>query len=310
MTTLSGQIRIGSDHALISNTSEMLQHRKGSGAAEIVFTRQLGEVTIRGVQKISIDQNVPCMPALVSVLPPDSEAVRLVRPLLANLRAVRYYPLSLEQTDVRSPIVSHTDYNEWLASRGHVGSLGTSIIMRLLDMKLKRPEQFNEVQELLGPRGLGVIQDIHIEPLLTRDAQEKEKTLYYIVFQTPSHLRGGGFPFEDLSSGTQKLIAIITALLYDESVVMLLEHPEDGIHRALLKKLLDILRSYSDRSQLIMASHSAVVFNTVKPGSIRLVEMDGGKTQVRALTPNEVQAAAQYLEEEGTLADFLELAED
>jgi predicted ATPase len=92
---------------------------------------------------------------------------------------------------------------------------------------------------------------------------------------------------------------------------MLLEHPEDGIHRAPLRKLIDLLQGYSDRSQLIVASHSAAVFNTVTPDVIRLVTIEQGTTKVRALTQREAHAAARFLDEEGSLADFIEtVAED
>jgi predicted ATPase len=92
---------------------------------------------------------------------------------------------------------------------------------------------------------------------------------------------------------------------------MLLEHPEEGIHRGLLRKLVDLLRDYSDQTQLIVTSHSPVVFNTLDPESVRLVTMENeGLTKVRALSPDELGVADRYLEEEGSLSDFLETVED
>jgi predicted ATPase len=91
---------------------------------------------------------------------------------------------------------------------------------------------------------------------------------------------------------------------------MLLEHPEDGIHRALLRKLIDLLQTYSDQTQLIVASHSSIVFNTLDPGAIRLVTMEEDGTQVRALTAEELQVAGRFLEEEGSLSDFIETIDE
>ena len=90
---------------------------------------------------------------------------------------------------------------------------------------------------------------------------------------------------------------------------MLLEHPKDGIHRGLLRKLIDVLRNYSDQTQLIASSHSPVVFNALNPGSVRLVTMEDGETKVRALSPEEANVVSKYLEEEGSLSDFLETVE-
>ena len=87
---------------------------------------------------------------------------------------------------------------------------------------------------------------------------------------------------------------------------MLLEHPEDGIHRGLLGKLIDVLQTYSIQSQLIISSHSSVVFNMLHPGSVRLVTSWEGNTRVRPLTPDELTLAGRFLEEDGAFSDFLE----
>ena len=91
---------------------------------------------------------------------------------------------------------------------------------------------------------------------------------------------------------------------------MLLEHPEDKIHPGLLRKLIDLLRNYADESQLIVASHSPAVFNSLGPDSIRLVTMDQGETKARAFSPSEIGIVGNYLEEEGSLSDFLETVEE
>jgi predicted ATPase len=183
--------------------------------------------------------------------------------------------------------------------------------MRLLDMKLTRQDQFDEVQQLLGQEGLGVIDALRIKSFgPERTPQREEDDWYYIEFQPslqpPKNPRA--FGFDDLSSGTQRLIAIVTSLIYDHSAVMLLEHPEEGIHPGLLRKLIGVLQSYSDQSQLIIATHSPVVLEAVEPSAVRLVTMEDGETKVRALTKRELRNAGKYLEEEGSLADFLGIA--
>ncbi len=106
------------------------------------------------------------------------------------------------------------------------------------------------------------------------------------------------------------MIKILVGLLFDRSGVMLLEHPEDKIHPGLLRKLIDLLRNYAAESQLIVASHSPAVFNALGPDSIRLVTMDQGETKARALSPSEIGIAGKYLQEEGSLSDFLETVEE
>ena len=97
---------------------------------------------------------------------------------------------------------------------------------------------------------------------------------YWLAFEPNPH--SGSLDFEDLSAGTRRLIRLLVSLIFDQSNVMLVEHPEDSIHRGLLIKLLDILRGYSDQSQLILSSHSSVVFNTLRSNGDPIAD-DGGQ---------------------------------
>ena len=91
---------------------------------------------------------------------------------------------------------------------------------------------------------------------------------------------------------------------------MLIEHPEDGIHSGLLKKLMGLLRANADPAQIILSSHAADVFNTLRAEDLRLVTARRGATSVRSLTEREVGVAARFIKEEGSLAEFLESVEE
>jgi len=185
-------------------------------------------------------------------------------------------------------------------------------------MALTNESQFQEIRSLLGRDGLGVVDNLGIQSQtfeVPKSQQQKEGPikLYRVWFQPSLQASASSrdFDFADLSTGTQRVIRILVSLIFDESAVMLLEHPEDGIHRGLLRKLIDLLQKYADQSQLIVSSHSPEVFNMLDPRAVRLVTMDEGATKVRALTPEELRIAGKFLEEEGTLADFLQtVAED
>ena len=77
-------------------------------------------------------------------------------------------------------------------------------------------------------------------------AQQKQEEKWYFVLFQPNANPTNVFSLSDLSSGSQRLLGIVASLIYDHSAVMLLEHPEDGIHRALLRKLIGLLETYSD----------------------------------------------------------------
>ena len=107
-----------------------------------------------------------------------------------------------------------------------------------------------------------------------------------------------------------QVLYLLVALLFDRSSVMLVEQPEDGIHPGLLAKLIGLLRVNADPTQIVLTSHSPTVLSSLRPEDVRLVEMRDGSTQVRALTENEVQRAQEYMQREGSLAEFLELIQE
>jgi predicted ATPase len=182
-------------------------------------------------------------------------------------------------------------------------------------MALTNDPRLQEIRSLLGRDGLGVVDNLDIQTFKEPKSQQKKEgpiELYRVWFQPSLEASASSrdFDFADLSSGTQRVIRILVSLIFDESAVMLLEHPEDGIHRGLLRKLIDLLQKYADPSQLIVSSHSPLVFNTLDPRAVRLVTMEEGATKVRRLTPEELQVAGKFLEEDGSLADFLETVEE
>jgi predicted ATPase len=91
---------------------------------------------------------------------------------------------------------------------------------------------------------------------------------------------------------------------------MLIEHPEDGIHAGLTKKIMGLLRDYADPLQLFISSHSLTVFNTLSLEDVRLVTMVDGETKVRGLTEIEIEAARKYISEEGDMADVIQSLEE
>jgi predicted ATPase len=99
-------------------------------------------------------------------------------------------------------------------------------------------------------------------------------------------------------------------MLYDESSVMLLEQPEDGLHEGLTTKVLGLLRTNAPPAQLMFASHSSALLNTLKPEEIRLVSLQNGYTAARKLTPKELRVATNFMNEEGPLSDFLETVQE
>jgi predicted ATPase len=114
------------------------------------------------------------------------------------------------------------------------------------------------------------------------------------------------FRLSQLSVGTRRVLQIMVSLLFDKRSLMLIEHPEDSIHPGLLRKLISILGTYSFETQVLFTTHSPTVLDILKPEEIQLATATDGRTSVRKLSPDELDRAKGFLENEGSLSDFLE----
>jgi predicted ATPase len=108
-----------------------------------------------------------------------------------------------------------------------------------------------------------------------------------------------------LSDGTLRTCEIILELLSLNRSVLWIEEPESGIHPGLLDELLGVIESYSRDRQVVMATHSPYVVRRCDPADIRLVERVGDSTRVRGLAVHEVERVEAYLNDEGSLDEYI-----
>ena len=234
------------------------------------------------------------------------EANSPVREVADFLGALNYY--ALESISGEPPsFVSEQMLAAWQADPVDFSS-PTVCLLKLVDLWLNDRSTFDEVEEILGPNRLNLIENISIDARsrskdkLPSSGQGKD---YMTFFETAS----GYSYYEDLSFGTKRILQIIVAMLYKPSSVLLFEQPEDGIHPGLLSRLIGVLQSYTNPMQLILTSHSPSVINAIGASDIRLVQAPGGSTQVHALSVDEIAKAKRYVDETGQLADYIRLLE-
>ena len=107
------------------------------------------------------------------------------------------------------------------------------------------------------------------------------------------------------SDGTLRGAEIVLRLLGRPGSTLLIEEPETAVHPGLLHKLLNLIDAYTLDRQLIVSTHSPIVVDWCRPEELRLVERAHNVTTVRALSPDEAIRVHRYLDDEGTLADYL-----
>lgn len=286
---------------------------------------------------IRLGTNAATLPTLLQILPMEDPATAELIPVANFLRSVNYYSLQqgfqehfaapprMSTGDLwadSSTLIDVTKYEAW-KSELEQGRARRSVQLRLLHLYLEDQPSFQELKVLLGDSGLGLLADIQIEkvrlttissPKRSEKEEDEEvegesETHYLLRFIPGGSLAGAGRPFRfnGLSAGTWRILQLLTYLVFDKNSCMLLEQPEDSIHPGLLAKVMDILQTYSGRTQLICTTHSPRVMNLIGPRGIRLVTTDNGNTSVNTLSNADLVAVESYLQDEGTLAEFLEI---
>lgn len=306
--------RVASKKKLETDYFESLAKKEGETFVQII-TRNNEEIKLQNGQVLNISTNISCIPALQSLLPVDNELRVLLDKISEFAKSINYCPLipdssdALEETTVFDLLVRRADYNDWLSGKSSKISSTQVLIYKILNMYLVDTDRFKELLSLIGPDGLGLISNIEITligpPLAdSLTDEETDNTIYLIFFDPCGHKQG--FRFFDLSYGTRRIIHFIVALLYDKASVALIEQIEDGIHDGLIDKLIPLVRDYSASAQYIIASHSSAVFDRVLPYEVAMIELVDGVTQARFLSAVELEAAKEYMQEDGPFSEFLD----
>src|SRR5205085_8350333 len=93
-------------------------------------------------------------------------------------------------------------------------------------------------------------------------------------------------PATRLSDGTLRYLCLLAILQDPEPPPLIcIEEPELGLHPDILPKLADLLRDASERTQLIVTTHSDILVDalTETPEVIKVCEKHGGQTVIQGL---------------------------
>ena len=65
----------------------------------------------------------------------------------------------------------------------------------------------------------------------------------------------------------------VAASLQDNAI-LIIEEPENGLHPARIKEVMQIFKSISERHQVLIATHSPLVINELKPEQVTVITRD------------------------------------
>ena len=291
---------------------EDLAVQKASKPRRLVFRRERDKIRIAGkTGVIRVPRFTPAIAALTALLPPSHPGHDHVATIKAYFGRVSYYQFA--EMPATDDSVHEVIYKNWLNTRADQTSQTTSIALRLAYMLEEDKAMLEEFKALVGPKGLGLVKFVSIAKADLSELARSEPILpghvYLPVFALPDDAGGGArnlFQISKLPAGTRRAIQIVISMLFDARSLVLMEHPEESLHPGLLHKLIDVIRSYSHRYQILFSTHSPDVLDTLRPEELILVTAQNGRTRARNLAPREIQAARKFLTDEGSLSEFLE----
>lgn len=78
-------------------------------------------------------------------------------------------------------------------------------------------------------------------------------------------------PVENMSEGVIYFLGFLSLIYLRNPPILLVEEPENGLHPARIKDVVGVLREISQTTQVLIATHSPLVVNELKPNEVSVV---------------------------------------
>ena len=170
-----------------------------------------------------------------------------------------------------------------------LASGGENLASNLRDMIQKKSRFLPDLKDTLTLAVPGV-----------RDIRVSSAGSYYVV--ELNHERDGGtergswFDLSHESDGTIRLLAMLTALFQDPPPSLIcLEEPELAIHPGAMTVLSDTMQEAALRGQVLVATHSPDLINSLPIESIRAVTAEDGSTKVGKVVEHQMKSVRDKL---------------
>src|SRR5216683_149131 len=258
-----------------------------------------------------------------TVMPPPyyyvrfpSEMPKWIWPVLGKVanycRGIRYYGASQFTNPGTCPasfeIEQEGRHRRLFRLRGHAKILYDMYSAK----KAEVDHRYQQFIDIVGPKGLKLVDDLTFREVQTSsidysvrvggkvEVRRKHKLLVVPQFRIGKQKLSPN----QLSEGTFKTLSLLFHVITEEGTALLIEEPEVCVHHGLLSSILELIKSYSRRKQMILSTHSDYVLDHVRPENVYRVAFDKSLGTVarhipKAMTSKELSALRQYLEREG-----------
>ncbi|HIJ06707.1 MAG: SMC domain-containing protein [Methanomicrobiales archaeon 53_19] len=198
------------------------------------------------------------------------------RQLLSSMKSWRAYHFN--DTGADSPIKAIEQINDNMYLRSN----GSNLAPFLYYLKKVHEEQYNRIRDmvrLIFPR----FDDFNLRPMV------ENTTLIRLEWRE----RDSDYPFlaHQLSDSILRFICLATVLLQPNPPdLILIDEPELGLHPSAIQVLAALIGSASHRTQVIVATQSAVILDRFEPEDVIVVDRLNGETTARRLDTDELES--------------------
>ena len=186
------------------------------------------------------------------------------------------YDFDLKKAKESTPITGKIELEE--------NGENLAIVIKNILEDAEKTRQFSNLLTDILP----FIKGLNVETFYDKSLLFKVKEIYNANTHLPSSL---------LSDGTISVTAIVTALFFEARKMMVFEEPEQGIHPALIAKLMQYFYDASRHKQIIITTHSPEILKHTQLNDLLLVSRnDQGFAHITK--PIEQEMVNAFLENE------------
>jgi len=182
----------------------------------------------------------------------------------------------------------------------------------------KEPKsKFQEFLSIVGSEGIGLIGTIQYDEIDVPSNVYQVKIGGKVISKEVKKLlvvpnfiiNSSKLSPNQLSEGTFKTLAIVFYLVTDTSRLLILEEPEVCIHHGLLTSILELVKEFAHKKQIIISTHSDYILDGLDPENVFVVKNDAKKgTTIKhipdALSAKDYKALKEYLNTSGNLGEY------
>ncbi len=228
-----------------------------------------------------------------------------------------YYSASQYTDPSRCPTYFEIESEKGLRRGGRARSEHLQFMYDLY-LAYKNPKsKYQEFLSIVGSNGIGLIDKIEYSEIKVPSSVYEvhiggkviSKEIQKLLVIPNFLIRRSTLSPNQLSEGTFKTLAIVFYLVTDTSRLLLLEEPEVCIHHGLLASILELVKDFARKKQVILSTHSDFILDALDPEDVYIVRNDIKRGTVikpvpKSMSARDYRALREYLNRSGNLGEY------